>query len=61
MIRYRENDFAPTGDQYRAWLRARLRVLDARIAEYPFWGAALTAMDEERRGVRRALGMDPQP
>ncbi len=35
--------------------RARLAWLDSEIAEYPFWGGALTAMDEESSRLRRAL------
>ncbi len=31
----------------------RLAYLEREIAEYPCWGAALTAMDEEARGLRR--------
>ena len=31
--------------------KARLRYLDRKIAEYPHWGAALTAMDEERKAL----------
>jgi hypothetical protein len=36
-------------------LLTRIRELEARIKAYPFWGAALTAMDEERRGLLRTL------
>ena len=34
---------------------ARLAWLEKEIASYPHWGAALTAMDEERRSLKRAL------
>ena len=33
----------------------RVEGLDKRIAEYPYWGAALTAMDEERRSLLNGL------
>lgn len=33
----------------------RLRELDARIAAVQQWGAALTALEEERRGILNAL------
>lgn len=36
-------------------LKARLAELDAQIDEYPHWGAALTAWDEERQAILRAL------
>lgn len=36
-------------------LRARKRELDTQISEYPYWGAAITAMDEERRGIERQI------
>jgi hypothetical protein len=39
----------------REQMLARVRELDAKIAAYPHWGAALTAMDEERRGLIQAL------
>lgn len=39
----------------REELQARLAELDEKIANYPHCGAALTAMDEERRGIMRAL------
>ena len=38
-----------------AEIRARIKELDKQIAAYPYWGAALTAMDEERRGLRQSL------
>jgi hypothetical protein len=33
----------------------RLVELDAKIAAVPQWGAALTALNEEREGVLRAI------
>jgi hypothetical protein len=39
----------------RQQLEARLVELNKKIAEYPHWGAVLTAWEEERRGVERAL------
>jgi hypothetical protein len=48
-------------------MRARLRELEKKIREYPYWGAArefpywgvaLTAMDEERRWLKRALRLN---
>lgn len=32
-------------------IRDRIAWLDLRIAATPHWGAALSAMDEERRGL----------
>jgi hypothetical protein len=39
----------------REKLEARLKELDAKIAAHPHWGAVLTAMEEERRGILAAL------
>jgi hypothetical protein len=39
----------------RRKLRARLRELDAMIAARSQWGAALTALNEERNGILAAL------
>ena len=39
----------------RRQLRARLRELDAMIAGQKQWGAALTALNEERNGILAAL------
>lgn len=39
----------------REQMLARVRELDEQIAAYPHWGAALTAMDEERRGLIHML------
>lgn len=39
----------------RAELEKRLAEVNARISAYPYWGAALTALDEERRGLERAI------
>jgi len=36
-------------------MRARLAELERRIAAAPHWGAALTALDEERRALRRNI------
>jgi len=36
-------------------IEARIAYLDKEIAEYPYWGAALSAMDEERQGLLRRL------
>lgn len=41
--------------------KARATELDRRIAEYPYWGAALSAMDEERRGLWQVLRVDLGP
>ena len=41
-------------------IKARIAELDKEIAEYPYWGAALAAMDEERRALRRMLGRKEQ-
>ncbi len=38
--------------------RKRLAFLEREIANYPGWGAALTAMDEEARNLRRNLEDD---
>jgi len=39
----------------RQQLEKRLAELDEKIANYPRWGAVLTAWDEERQGIERAL------
>jgi hypothetical protein len=39
----------------RRRLRARLRELDAMIAAQSQWGAVLTALHEERKGILAAL------
>jgi len=36
-------------------IRDRIAYLDLRIAATPHWGAALTAMDEERKGLLNRL------
>ncbi len=36
-------------------IKERIACLDKEIAEYPYWGAALGAMDEERRELKRSL------
>ena len=36
-------------------IRDRIAYLDLRIAATPHWGAALTAMDEERKGLLKRL------
>jgi hypothetical protein len=36
-------------------IRQRIAYLDLRIASTPHWGAALTAMDEERKGLLARL------
>lgn len=36
-------------------MKARLAYLEKEIADYPYWGAALTAMDEERRGLKQGI------
>ena len=36
-------------------IRDRIAWLDLRIAATPHWGAALSAMDEERRGLLKRL------
>ena len=36
-------------------LLERKQVLDEEIAKYPYWGAALAAMAEERRSVLRRI------
>jgi hypothetical protein len=45
----------------RPKLEARLKELDAKIAAHPHWGAVLTAMEEERRGILAALIMACRP
>lgn len=47
-------------EQAEEW-EARLAYLERKIAAYPHWGAALTAMDEEARGLRRAIAMAERP
>lgn len=44
----------------REKLQARLAEVEKRIAEYPCWGAALTALDEERRELKRAIKLEAQ-
>lgn len=39
----------------RKALLERIAQLDKEISEYPYWGAALTAMDEERRELKLEL------
>ena len=39
----------------RGELERRIAELESQIAAYPYWGAALSAMDEERRGLKRSL------
>lgn len=36
-------------------IKKRIAELDKQIAEYPYWGAALTAMDEERSKLKSQL------
>jgi len=36
-------------------MKDRIAELDTLIAEYPYWGAALTAYDEERNALQRNL------
>lgn len=38
-----------------ARIRQRIAYLDLRIAATPHWGAALSAMDEERKGLLAKL------
>jgi hypothetical protein len=46
--------------EHPSGLRERLAELDAEIAATKQWGAKLTALDEERRGILRALGQSQQ-
>lgn len=46
----------PLADSDIERARARIAELDKQIAEYPRWGAALSAMDSERRGLLRRFG-----
>lgn len=48
-------------EQNHDWMRRRLKALDEKIADAPQWGGALTAMEEERKVIRRILGEAPQP
>jgi hypothetical protein len=49
-------------EQNHDWLRRRLETLDKRIADSAGWGAAIPAMEEERKSVRIALGLEaPKP
>ena len=43
-----------TEDDVAAWKR-ELADLEQRIAAYPYWGAALSVMDERARGLRFAI------
>ena len=38
-----------------ATLIERLAEVNRQIAEYPYWGAALTALSEEQRGLEREI------
>ncbi len=38
-----------------AQMRARIRELDKQIADYPYWGAVLTAWNEERSALKHNL------
>lgn len=40
---------------------ARVEELDKEIAAYPHWGAALTAMDEERKGLLGFIAREMMP
>lgn len=42
-------------NQSRQQLEKRLAELNEKIANYPRWGAVLTAWNEERRGVEAAI------
>ena len=51
-------------EAWRRYLEERLAYLNKQISEYPYWGAALTAYNEERNGVIHALALlpkEPQP
>lgn len=48
---YWKEDRQPTLEE----AKERLAYLEREIAAYPCWGAALTAMDEEARGLRRYI------
>lgn len=45
----------------REKMEIRLRIIEKQIAEYPYWGGALTALDEERRGLKRAIEQATSP
>lgn len=42
----------------REQIQARIRELDERIAGAKQWGALLTALDEERRGLQAQLSRE---
>jgi hypothetical protein len=42
-------------DKEIAELKSRIAVLDRWLAARTHWGAAITAIDEERRGLERRL------
>lgn len=42
-------------DAERAELERRLAEIETQIAAATSWGAHLTVLDEERRGIRRSL------
>lgn len=41
-----------------SWYCDRLAEIDRQIAECEQWGAKLTALNEERRPIRRNLGLE---
>ena len=45
-------------DTERSRLESRLAEIEVEIASAKQWGAYLTVLDEERRGIRFVLGMD---
>ena len=40
------------------WMRRRLVVINEKIATIKHWGAILTALEEERRGILREMSRD---
>jgi hypothetical protein len=42
-------------NESRQQLERRLAEIEEKIANYPHWGAVLTAWDEDRRGIMSAL------